>query len=197
MEGPAPFDLERLGERLARVPTEAAAEPETRAAVAMVLDRASPDLDVLLMRRVVRAGDRWSGQISLPGGHRSAEDEDLAATAIRETLEEAGIDLRRAGRLLGRLPAVRARARGGFLPLWIAPFVFACPTRAPTRAGPEAEEVFWFPLRRAAAGELDERVPYPGNPTAPPLAAWRWEGRVVWGLTYLMLGSLLGRLRVR
>ena len=41
--------------------------------------------EILLMRRAQREGDRWSGQIGLPGGHAEDFDEDLVATARRES----------------------------------------------------------------------------------------------------------------
>ena len=45
------------------------------------------------------------GQISFPGGKQEPEDEDLAATAIRETMEEVGVLVPR-GQILGQLSPV-------------------------------------------------------------------------------------------
>jgi ADP-ribose pyrophosphatase YjhB (NUDIX family) len=57
-----------------------------RAAVAVVLsDDGDPAL--LFIRRQVRAGDPWSGQMAFPGGFRAADDEPVLLTARRETLE--------------------------------------------------------------------------------------------------------------
>ena len=39
-----------------------------RAAVAITLRSGAQGPEVLLMQRVERAGDRWSGQVSFPGG---------------------------------------------------------------------------------------------------------------------------------
>jgi 8-oxo-dGTP pyrophosphatase MutT (NUDIX family) len=164
--------------------------------VAVVLAARASELDVLLMTRVERAGDRWSGQVSLPGGHRGADDADLLATALRETREETGVDLRAAGRLLGSLPRVQARARGRTLELWITPFVFLVTAAVPVRHGPEASEVFWLPLSRAARGAFDSGMPHPDDPLAAPLPCWRYDGRTIWGLTYGMLQSLALRLRL-
>ena len=59
-------------------------EPFKEAAVALVLrPRSDDDCDLLLIRRAVRAGDPWSGQIGLPGGRFDASDDSLETTAIR------------------------------------------------------------------------------------------------------------------
>jgi 8-oxo-dGTP pyrophosphatase MutT (NUDIX family) len=58
------------------------------------------------------------GQVSLPGGRYEIDDEDLEATALRETHEELGIPASRV-RLLGRLDDVHARGSDHN----IAPFV--------------------------------------------------------------------------
>jgi len=163
---------------------------ERTAAVALILrfDRGEPE--VVLMRRVEREGDRWSGQISLPGGH-SAEAEPLLDTAVRETHEEVGIDLTRSGRLLGRLPRIQAKARGRVIPMGITPFVFAREEDVEPRTSVEAEEVFWFPLGRAAAGELASVHHLRRGDQEWTLPSWRFEERVIWGLTHEMLSSLI------
>jgi 8-oxo-dGTP pyrophosphatase MutT (NUDIX family) len=160
-----------------------------RAAVAAVLhdDPAGPR--VLLMKRAERAGDPWSGHISLPGGGFEPHDADLLATAIRETHEELGIELARA-RLLGNLPVLSPMSSGPN-GVEVTPFVFAATGAIDPRPGPEAEVAFWLPLELAASGALDDTYVYPGTDRAFP--SWRYDGHVIWGLTWRILGDLLAQ----
>jgi 8-oxo-dGTP pyrophosphatase MutT (NUDIX family) len=190
------LSLERIASRIAahRAKDPLLAVPGRRAAVAAVLrfDRERPE--ILLMQRAEREGDRWSGHVSMPGGNASDGDADLLATAIRETREEVGLDLAAAARLLGRLDAVQAIARGKILPMTITPFVFALEDADAGGAlalGPEAQAAFWLPLDDAARGALDGVFEYHLGPVPMSMPCWRFDGRVVWGLTYKMVGALL------
>ena len=51
------------------------------------------DPELLFIKRAARIGDKWNGHVALPGGKRDTEDDDDAVTAMREALEEVGIDL--------------------------------------------------------------------------------------------------------
>lgn len=143
--------------------------------------------EVLLMQRASRAGDRWSGHVSFPGGREASEDPDLRATAVRETGEEVGIDLARDGELLGRTDGVRAIARGRPLSMVIIPYVFALREKPELELSEEAESAFWFPLQHAAEGRFDDECRYGIGPAAWKLPCWRYEGYTIWGLTYEML----------
>ncbi len=156
-------------------------------------EREAPD--VLLMRRMTRASDRWSGQISFPGGREEQSDADLIETAMRETREEVGVDLRSCARLLGQLDVVRAIAGSGLLPMSITPYVFVQEQAPEIELGEEADAAFWLPLDRAARGELDDVYPYRKGPVTLNMGCWRYEQHIVWGLTYRMLQSLLGLVR--
>ncbi len=74
-----------------RTPRQAPGEGRRESAVALIL-RPDPDR-VLVVRRVTRESDPWSGQLALPGGHREPGDDSLLTTAIRETAEEVGVAL--------------------------------------------------------------------------------------------------------
>ena len=50
--------------------------------------------DLLFIRRAIKKGDPWSGQIAFPGG-RHENNETLQETAERETMEEIGLDISR------------------------------------------------------------------------------------------------------
>lgn len=181
--------LERLRRHRAPDPTEPASR---QAAVAAVLRPGRRGHEVLLMQRAERPGDPWSGQVALPGGRAEAHDPDLLATAHREVLEEVRLDLAADGELLCRLEALRARARGKLLDLFVTPFVFRL--LRPVDALPdriEAQAVFWLPLAAAARGELDARVPYEHEGALLQLPAWRFEGHLVWGMTHRMLRGLV------
>lgn len=178
-----------------RLATHVASDPDgpvdSRAAVAAVLRFTRGAPDVLLMQRARREGDRWSGQVSFPGGRAEPQDRDLQATAVRETLEELGLDLSTHARLLGRMDGVRAMARGGPLSMTVTPYVFVLERDPVLSLSNEAEATFWFPLERAAAGELDALYRYGTGPNAIDLPCWRYEERMVWGMTHGMLRGLI------
>jgi 8-oxo-dGTP pyrophosphatase MutT (NUDIX family) len=161
-----------------------------RAAVACVLrfERGQPE--VLLMRRAEHPGDRWSGHVSFPGGREDRGDRELLTTAVRETREELGLDLA-AAPLLGRTEPVRAVAKGEILPMTISPFVFEWRGEPTLSLSAEAVEAFWLPLDVAHSGVLDDRYDYRLGPLPMKLPCWRFEGRVIWGLTYQMLTRFL------
>jgi len=186
------MDPEELARRLRELPAGPVLQESTRhAAVALVLRTTAGGAEVLLMRRAEREGDRWSGQIGLPGGHADPGDLDLHATALREAREEVGVDLATGARLLGALRPVQAKARGYLLPMWITPFVFHATSELVPVPGPEAVEVFWFPIERARGGELAWTHRYLRDREERILPAWCFEERVVWGLTYEILSGFL------
>lgn len=161
------------------------------AAVAVVLVP-SPDA-VLLIRRAERAGDPWSGHMALPGGRRDAEDEDLIATAARETLEEVGLRLDRDD-LLGGLDDVVPRTPV-LPPIAVRPFVFGLAQRPDLTPNPEVAGVRWVHLDHLLHPETyhSARLEIRGEPREFP--AYRVDESIVWGMTERILTGLLAQLR--
>jgi 8-oxo-dGTP pyrophosphatase MutT (NUDIX family) len=179
---------DRLGGRRAE-----SGEAERPAAVAVVL-RLAGEPEVLLMKRVEREGDPWSGQVSFPGGRREPGDPDLVHTAVRETREELGVNLEVSGRLIGELPPIVATGRTSGKPLpvtSVTPIVFAAEGVIAPSPGPEAESAFWLPIAVAAGGVYDGEMEYVYQGTPMTFPCWRFDGYVIWGLTYRMLRSLI------
>src|SRR3954471_20072145 len=123
-------DVRRLRAALATRPgvrIDAADGAHRLAAIALVLRPGvgvgmDGEPELLMIKRAEAEGDPWSGHIACPGGRMDPGDHDLAATAVRETLEETGIDIDRDGRLLGHLDDLSPRSP--FLPpLVIRPYV--------------------------------------------------------------------------
>jgi 8-oxo-dGTP pyrophosphatase MutT (NUDIX family) len=161
-----------------------------QAAVALIV-RADTELEALLIKRADLERDPWSGHMALPGGRRDDDDETLLATAIRETMEEVGLDLDRQARLLGRLDSVGPASRR-LPPLMVTPFVFGVTNEAEAYvASPEVADVFWVPVRELSSPKVRSTVeiPLPGGPREFP--CYRLAGEVVWGLTYRMLEQFL------
>jgi 8-oxo-dGTP pyrophosphatase MutT (NUDIX family) len=177
---------EALAARLSPGEVRPAGDGRRRAAVAVVLHEAAAPR-VLLMKRAERAGDPWSGHISLPGGGYQASDGDLRVTAIRETREELGIELGGA-RLLGNLPPVHPRSSGP-KGIEVTPFVFATQVALEPVCGPEALAAFWLPIDLAVSGALDGKYLVPSTQLWFP--SWTYEGHVIWGLTRRILDDLL------
>ena len=177
-----------------------------RAAVAIVLrsrPAASPPsheslvtshaLEVLLIQRADREGDPWSGQVALPGGRRQSEDATLQDTAIRETLEETGVDLAAHGVVLGTLDELRPRTPV-LPPIIVTPFVAVAPPDLPLQISDELADAFWAPWSTFAdPARIDEStVTVRGAPWK--VASYLVGQRIVWGMTERMLRQLAERL---
>jgi 8-oxo-dGTP pyrophosphatase MutT (NUDIX family) len=160
-----------------------------RAAVSLVL-RSGAEIEVLLIRRAEADGDPWSGHMALPGGRQDPSDLDLLHTAMRETLEETGVDLQEKGVALGRLDPLEP-ATYRLPPLSILPFVFDVPAGTDARpASPEVVQIFWVPLSLLCSPEASGTVEIPLEGGSRTFPCFRVEGNVVWGLTYRILREL-------
>jgi 8-oxo-dGTP pyrophosphatase MutT (NUDIX family) len=150
-------------------------------------------LEVLLILRAVREGDPWSGQVALPGGRRDPEDATLQDTAIRETLEETGIDLGTHGLVLGTLDELRPRTPV-LPPIIVTPFVAVVPADLPIQISDELSDAFWAPWSTFSdPTRIDESMVRVRG------AEWKVSSylvgeRVVWGMTERMLRTLAERM---
>jgi 8-oxo-dGTP pyrophosphatase MutT (NUDIX family) len=188
------FDPEALRRALLRSSGGTSTSEGKRAAVATIL-RPSADagFEVLLIRRSASPSDPWSGQMAFPGGRMDAGDPDLRATAVRETLEEVGLDLDTHGDLLGRLDDLPAIAHGRRTGLTIRPFVFLVGDVPELRPNPEVAAVIWAPVAPLRRGDLATTRPFTMNTGAVvDLPGFLVGDDIVWGLTYRMLIDLFG-----
>jgi 8-oxo-dGTP pyrophosphatase MutT (NUDIX family) len=163
-----------------------------KAAVAAVLREIAGAPELLFIRRAEHPRDRWSGQMAFPGGRVDPGDADPLSAAIREAHEEVALDLERSAELIGRLSEVSAHRRGSPTPLTIVPFVFELREDVALRPNHEVQETVWVPVgflaERGNRGSMIWKVG--GVPV--PMSCYRFEGRVIWGLTLRMVDELLG-----
>ena len=150
---------------------------------------APADLDVLLLRRAATLGSH-PGQIAFPGG-RLEGDEDATAAALREAVEETGLDPSGV-EVLGTLPdaplMVSDHLVTPILSWWTNPSQVAAVDPA------ETVDVFRTPVAElldpanrmtavVARGEREFRAP-----------AFRVGDVLVWGFTAILLSSLFDEL---
>ncbi|HVO11755.1 MAG TPA: CoA pyrophosphatase [Vicinamibacteria bacterium] len=158
--------------------------------MALVLREATAaGLELLFILRAEHERDPWSGHVGFPGGRAEPEDESLQATAVRETLEETGLDLRREAEPLGGLDEVRALARGRPVDLVIAPFVFHLLRPAEGRPSHEVVSLHWLPLQALLDPAWRSTLDYRHREATVELPCIRLGGLVIWGLTYRMFES--------
>jgi 8-oxo-dGTP pyrophosphatase MutT (NUDIX family) len=160
------------------------------AAVAVILHDGDDGLEALFIHRAVRVGDTWSGQIAFPGGRREPADPDLLTTAIRETLEEIGVDLSNAERL-GVLDDLYPRTPV-LPPVVVRPFVFALTAQPTIVISPEVQAAFWVPFQALQAPGVRGTitVDHPGIPRHV-LPAYTIGKHTIWGMSERILTPLI------
>ncbi len=149
------------------------------------------EADILLIRRVDRGGHH-SGQMAFPGGRAEPEDAGSAATAIREAIEEVGLDPEAVGlRVIGELEEFWIPVSG----YRVTP-ILAIAVRRPALVAAEAEvaELLWAPLDAflpdAPIELVETTVKMPSGSFPLRFGAYLVEGHRVWGATARILGQL-------
>jgi 8-oxo-dGTP pyrophosphatase MutT (NUDIX family) len=163
--------------------------PQTDAAVLLPLYGWPDDPGLIFTER--RADmRRHAGEISFPGGRRDEEDTDLAATALRESQEEIGLDP--AVVEIGEALPPTATFVTGYR---IHPFVGHIPHPRELSLEPnpaEVETLLTFSLDMLREGYEIRRLVRRGVPIHTP--TYEVEGHLIWGATARILDDLLERL---
>ncbi|NUO94213.1 MAG: CoA pyrophosphatase [Gemmatimonadaceae bacterium] len=146
--------------------------------------------EVLMIKRADAERDPWSGHVALPGGRMEPADADLAATAVRETWEETGVDVARDGRLLGALDDVTPRTPT-LAPMVIRPYVALVRAEVEIVPSNEVAAAFWVPLSalRTADAWGTGNVRVRGGERR--VSVFRHGPYTVWGLTERVLRQFL------
>ena len=181
---------DRIAHRLDRVPSLHPGKAENPAAVLIpIVARTVPS--VLLTLRP-HGLSRHAGQICFPGGRFHDEDEDFAATALRETEEETGIP-RHLFELAGFLDPYRTSTGYTVLPaigFLDEGFVLRPDSR-------EVADIFEVPLDHLLDPENHERRSAERGGTRRTFHAIAYRERLIWGATAGMLVNFSERLGLR
>ncbi len=167
-----------------------------RAAVALILRLGDPvdEPELLFVQRAHYETDPWSGQVAFPGGREEPGDASLLETAMRETWEETGIDVRRDGEVVGQLDDLRPQTVR--LPaVVVRPYVMLIGEPADPVLSDEVAAAFWVPLAllQGDAGWRDTVVTAGGLEFTR--RAFHHGGFVVWGMTERILSEFLALTR--
>lgn len=186
-----PEDLERVLVHRSRYQ-----EPPgpSKAAVAAIFSHGQGmRAELLFIQRATVEGDPWSGQMAFPGGRHDPDDADSFDTAIRETREEVGLDLRPA-RPLGSLTDVDG-GRAVNRPITVSGHCFWLHDEPdPLELSHEVAEVLWVPVSHLL--DRDRYIDYTYTRTGLVFPGIQLdnEHQVVWGLTLRLLSDLFARL---
>ncbi len=181
---------QRLATRLMPL-SELAIEQEriAQAAVTLILRPHQDGVEGFIIKRAEHPRDPWSGHLALPGGRADATDEDLRATALRETWEEIGVQLNE-NALLGRLP--KLVPNNPRLPrIEITPFVAVAPAAFEVQANAEVAASFWVSVAALEVQGMSDKFTMATEGVARAWPAYPSAGGPIWGITGRILSDFL------
>lgn len=128
------------------------------------------------------------GEVSFPGGGEEDGDEDLRATALRESCEEVGLDPA-AVEVLGELDHLTTVTSDRF----IVPFVglLAEPPRGLVAAEAEVEQILEVPISALLHPDAYREERWGPIEIDHPVVFFEIEGDTIWGATGAMLRQFL------
>lgn len=166
------------------------------ASVGLILKIQNDELNILMIKRAINEKDIWSGHMAFPGGKKDNVDVDDKGTAIRETLEEIGLNLEECGKYIGRLNQLRVQKSGIQLDFAISPFVFFLSEDEDLKLDKsEVERVHWIPFEHINESKNLKEFDFVFGDKKVSLPAVEFEGEKIWGISYLILADLWNKFR--
>ena len=174
-----------------------------KAAVSIIIVKpnAPNDAQVLLIERSKNKNDPWSGHMAFPGGRYQDNDQDILSTAIRETLEEIGLDLRKESsffesnkkNLIPRLSDVKT-LKIHEKNIVVTPFLFGLKKKPEIVINKEVQQVVWIPLKFFLESKNRKCSNFKINGEVISLPCYFYNEKVIWGITLSMIDEIFENL---
>jgi 8-oxo-dGTP pyrophosphatase MutT (NUDIX family) len=139
---------------------------------------------ILLMTERPKNMNHHAGEISFPGGTWNEKDTDLLDTAIRETKEELGVEIKRS-MVIGQLKPVTT-LNSGFT---ITPFITILdelPTIMPNSEIASVLRMPFFSLLKTIEDDKD-----PSHKSILEMFTFKFQDHLIWGASARMLKQIL------
>jgi 8-oxo-dGTP pyrophosphatase MutT (NUDIX family) len=159
-----------------------------RGAVAVLFKEEVGDLWLLMIKRSENPRDPWSGQMAFPGGHADSRDRTLLETAIRETLEEVGINIQEQ-ELLGCLRNVQPKNA----PMIVTPFLFLQLREVHPVTSREAREVLWVPMSFLLNPKDVSSLTVPIGDRKVSMGCYVYLDHTIWGLSFRIIREIISK----
>ena len=159
--------------------------PDGRDAAVLLMLFEREDEPWLVFTKRTQHVQHHKGEISFPGGARDDEDADIERTAVRETVEELGVDPDDI-RIVGRLDELPTFVTG----YNVTPFVAVVPEQHSYRpSDAEIDEVIELPVDELARVGRKDVIVRRGFPIETNVFETR--GHFIWGFTGAVLRQFL------
>jgi 8-oxo-dGTP pyrophosphatase MutT (NUDIX family) len=160
---------------------------ETASVAVIIKGRPKHGDQVLLIKRAERTGDPWSGQVAFPGGRVEAGDSTFADTAIRETVEEVGVDLRIKAEFLGYMGPFEPRNKR----IQVVPAIFGLEGIVRVRTSSEVFSHRWIPIAELISMKNRSEQAMMVGSDHVTMPTFKFGDYLVWGLTERILAKLV------
>lgn len=162
-----------------------------KAAVAIILRDVGDHTECLMMQRAKHDSDPWSGQMSFPGGKIDPCDKDAKAAAIREALEEVGVELVEPD-YIGQIDDLYGLRVDGVHSVHVSCFVFKPARPLDLVANHEVADMVWLPFEKLNKPEFahDFIHPHQKSLSMPAVMIDEVKEQILWGLSLRMLANL-------